>query len=44
LIKKEHDREKITDLDILNLAKLGHSFDFLYDELDIYTLEDREII
>ncbi|MEA5567649.1 hypothetical protein [Anabaena sp. UHCC 0399] len=29
---------------LMNLAESGHSFNFLYDEPDIYTLEDGERI
>jgi DNA-directed RNA polymerase sigma subunit (sigma70/sigma32) len=33
-----------TTLEIMRLAELGGSFDFLKDEPDIYTLEDGEPI
>ncbi len=37
------DRQ-VNTRDIINLAQKGHSFDFLNDEPDIYTLEDGEPI
>lgn len=36
------DDSLISTLDIINLAQKSHSFDFLKDEPDIYTLEDGE--
>ncbi|WP_414575307.1 hypothetical protein [Anabaena sp. CCY 9402-a] len=30
--------------ELMNLAENGHLFNFLYDEPDIYTLEDGESI
>jgi hypothetical protein len=34
--------DEISTRDLMNLAMVGGSFDFLYDEPDIYTLEDGE--
>ncbi len=38
------DDSLISTGDIINLAEKSHSFDFLRDEPDIYTLEDGEPI
>ncbi|MBF2057771.1 MAG: hypothetical protein IGQ45_11280 [Cyanobacterium sp. T60_A2020_053] len=38
------DDSLISTRDIVNLAEKSHSFDFLKDEPDIYTLEDGEPI
>lgn len=38
------DDSLISTQDIVNLAEKSHSFDFLKDEPDIYTLEDGEPI
>ncbi|WP_009546240.1 hypothetical protein [Crocosphaera subtropica] len=38
------DDSLVTTQDIMNLAQKSHSFDFLKDEPDIYTLEDGEPI
>jgi hypothetical protein len=38
------DHHQISTQAIINLAQKGHSFDFLHDEPDIYTLEDGEPI
>jgi len=38
------DDSPISTQDIINLAQKSHSFDFLNDEPDIYTLEDGEAI
>lgn len=38
------DGQQVSTQDIMNLAQKNHSFDFLNDELDIYTLEDGEPI
>ncbi len=38
------DDSLISTRDIVNLAQKSHSFDFLKDEPDIYTLEDGEPI
>jgi hypothetical protein len=34
--------EEVSNRDLMNLAMAGGSFDFLYDEPDLYTLEDGE--
>jgi hypothetical protein len=34
--------DEISTRDLMNLAMVGGSFAFLYDEPDIYTLEDGE--
>ncbi|MFZ4556941.1 MAG: hypothetical protein ACOYN8_11290 [Pseudanabaena sp.] len=34
--------EEVSTRDLMNLAMAGGSFDFLYDEPDLYTLEDGE--
>jgi hypothetical protein len=36
------DDRQVSTKDIMNLASKGHSFDFLNDEPDLYTLEDGE--
>ncbi len=33
---------QVSTQDVINLALKGHSFDFLNDEPDIYTLDDGE--
>lgn len=38
------DEHQVNTQDIMNLAQKGHSFDFLNDEPEIYTLEDGEPI
>ncbi len=38
------DAEEPTTKEIMELAQIGGSFDFLADEPDIYTLEDGEAI
>jgi hypothetical protein len=38
------DDYPISTQDIMKLAQKSHSFDFLNDEPDIYTLEDGEAI
>lgn len=36
------DNSKPSTQELMNLAQIGGSFDFLYDQPDIYTLEDGE--
>jgi hypothetical protein len=38
------DTHQVTTQDIMNLTNKSQSFDFLYDEPDIYTLEDGKAI
>ncbi|MDJ0582430.1 hypothetical protein [Crocosphaera sp.] len=38
------DNNQISTQELINLAQKGHSFDFLVDEPDIYTLEDGESV
>jgi hypothetical protein len=38
------DTQQVTTQDIMNLTNKSQSFDFLYDEPDIYTLEDGKAI
>ncbi len=38
------DDNEIKTQDIMNLAEKSHSFDFLDDEPDIYTIDDGEAI
>lgn len=38
------DNHLVSTQEIMNLAETSHSFDFLKDDPDIYTLEDGEAI
>ncbi|ELS04619.1 hypothetical protein Xen7305DRAFT_00043550 [Xenococcus sp. PCC 7305] len=38
------DANQVSTKDIMNLAQKSHSFDFLDDEPNLYTLEDGEPI
>ncbi|MDJ0728549.1 MAG: hypothetical protein QNJ33_01010 [Crocosphaera sp.] len=38
------DDHEVNTKDIMNLAEKSHSFDFLDDEPDIYTINDGEAI
>ena len=38
------DNNQIRTQELINLAQIGNSFDFLADEPDIYTLEDGESV
>jgi hypothetical protein len=38
------DTSEVTTQEIIRLAQFSHSFDFLEDEPDIYTIDDGEAI
>lgn len=38
------DTNQVTTQEMIDLAQKSHSFDFLNDEPDLYTLEDGEAI